>query len=131
MNFQAYVDCFNSGDEDRLGKLFFTPDIIFDGGNRRYDGRESFVRYLKEVVEGMRQVMVPVMLVSSAAQIMAELDITFIANEDRPDFPFGPLGKGDSMTFRFFGSYYLKGDRIARIHLANWPSPIARKGAGA
>ena len=131
MDFLDYVRCFNEADEPRLGSLFFTDDIIYDGGNRRYEGRDNFVNYLHAVSDGLRQIMTPVHVVQSDDHVMAELDIEFRALVDKPEFPFGPLLAGEAMTFRFFGSYYLRGGRIARIHLANWADPISGKGAGA
>jgi hypothetical protein len=129
MDFNAYVRCFNEADEPRLGSLFFTDDIIYDGGNRRYEGRDAFVHYLHAVSDGLRQTMTPVRVLQEDDHVMAELDIEFRALADRPDFPFGALLRGEAMTLRFFGSYYLRGDRIARIHLANWAEPVSGKGA--
>lgn len=131
MDFNAYVRCFNEADEPRLGALFFTDDIIYDGGNRRYEGRDSFVHYLEAMSSGLRQTMTPVCVLQAGDHIMTEMDIEFRALASRPEFPFGALLEGDAMTLRFFGSYYLRGDRIARIHLANWAEPVSRKGARA
>ena len=124
MDFNAYVAQFNEGDEPKLGELFFTPDIIFDGGNRRFEGRKDVVEYLHNVAIGLKQVMTPIKVLHTDDHVMAEMNIEFIPSEDKPDFPLGPLRAGESFTLRFFGSYYLDGDRIKRIHLGNWAEPI-------
>ena len=38
-------------------------------------------------------------------RIMAELDITYLAEGDRLDHPMGPLRAGESVTTRVFSSY--------------------------
>ena len=129
MDFAAYVESFNAGDEPRLGSLFFTDDIVFDGGNRSFLGRDAFTAYLEAVSASIRQTMTPVKVVATADHVMAELDIMFTARTDQPDFPFGSLLAGEAMTLRFFGSYYLRDGRIARIHLGNWSEPVTGKGA--
>jgi hypothetical protein len=131
MDFAKYVQLYNAADEPRLGSLFYTDDIIFNGGNRRYEGRENFVSYLQAVSDGLRQTMAPICIVQSSDHIMAELDIEFRALTDKPEFPFGSILAGEAITLRFFGSYYLRGDRIARIHLANWAEPVSGKRAAA
>ena len=58
-------------------------------------------------------------------RILAEVDITFVTPDGRPDFPLGPLEPGRPSTFKFFAVYHLRGDRIARLKLGFWPEPIA------
>lgn len=124
MDFNAYVEKYNAGDEHALAEQFFTPDIIFDGGNRRFEGREDVVAYLEFAADGLTQEFRPIRVLQLDDHVMAEFDITFTPTRDKPDFPLGPLVAGQAFTLRFFGSYYLRNDRICRIHLGNWADPV-------
>ena len=53
-------------------------------------------------------------------RILAELDITYVAERDRPDHPMGALRAGESITMRFFSSYDLVDGKIARFSRAFW-----------
>ena len=123
MDFDRYVEFYNAGDERKLAEAFYTEDIVFDGGNRLFEGQEAFLEYLHNVGLGLRQTMRPLVVVQGPDHVFAEMDFVFTATEDKLDFPFRALREGESVTLRFFGSYYLRDGRIARIHLANWAEP--------
>ena len=70
--------------------------------------------------DGVRVTAVPITVLGDENRIMAELDITYLAERDRPDHPMGPLRAGESVTMRFFSSYDLEDGRISRFSRAFW-----------
>ncbi len=120
-DFNRYIEVFNQNDEDLLGDLFFTEDIVCDGPDRTFYGREEWLGMLKFAHVNMRERLVPLLVVREGDKIMAVVNVVFTAIADRPDFHFGPMKSGDSLTMRFFASYHLRGNKIAHMSLAWWP----------
>jgi len=120
-DFNRYVEVFNQNDEDLLGKLFFTEDIVCDGPDRTFNGLEEWLGMLKFSHIGLHERLVPLFVVREGDKIMAVVNVEFTATADRPDFHFGPLKLGDSLKMRFFASYQLRGDKISYMSLAWWP----------
>ena len=55
--------------------------------------------------------------------ILAQIDGEFTATADRPDFPYGPLKTGQSVTVKMLAMYRILGDKISRIT----PGVVARE----
>ena len=70
---------------------------------------------------GIREKLIPRLVVQEGDVMMAELDVEFTATADRPDFRFAPLKEGESVQVRFFAVYELRGAQISRLALAWWP----------
>lgn len=119
---QAYIDAFNDGDDEKAVNDYYTSDAIVEGPDRTMHGRDEWLRTLLFIHDGIREHLTLVEVVREGDVIMAEVDATFTAIRNSPDFLQGPLKQGESMTVRFFASYRLRGDRIARLALAWWPA---------
>ena len=94
MDYEAYLSSFNSVEDKETLLEHYTPDARIEGANGLTSLDEN--------------------------RIMAELDITYLAERDRPDHPMGPLRAGESVTMRFFSSYDLEDGRISRFSRAFW-----------
>ena len=120
-NMQDYVNAFNTGDDAAAVNDYYTEDAIVEGPDRVMHGRHEWLKTLQFVHQGIREKLKPVLVVREGDVIMAEVDAEFTATQDKPDFLQGPLKAGESMTVRFFASYRLRDEKIARLALAWWP----------
>jgi hypothetical protein len=117
----SYVAAFNAGDDEAVVNEFFTEDMVLDGPDRTLHGRQPWIDLLKFMHHGIREKLTPLAIARNGEILLAEMQVEFTATLDRPDFMYGPLLKGDTMQLRFFASYRLRGDLIARLALAWWP----------
>jgi len=121
MNFENYIAAYNSGDPDALAP-FYTEDVITDGPDGRHHGREALIGMLNFIHDGVTEILDPQLVVREDDLILAEVNGTFTADRDRPDFMFKPLEAGERLTMKFFTSYRLRNDQIAHFTLGCWPA---------
>jgi len=116
-----YVAAFNAGDDDAVVNTFFTEDVIINGPDRTMHGRQEWIDTLKFVHQGIREKLTPLAFAREGDVLLSEMLVEFTATEDQPDFMHGPLLKGETIEMRFFASYRLREEQIARLALAWWP----------
>jgi len=121
MNYQNYVELFNSGNDDALVKTYFTEDTIFSSGSRAFYGADELLKFLNWAHDGIREILRPQVVAQDDDHILAEIDIDFHALVDKPDFPFKPLKKGEMTTVKFFVVYYLRGGKVCHLKASTWP----------
>jgi len=121
MNYQNYVDLFNSGNDEALVRTYFTEDTIFTGGSRAFHGASELLKFLHWAHDGIREILRPQVVVQNDNHILAEIDIDFHALVDKPDFQFKPLKKGEMTTVKFFVVYYLRDDKVCHLKASTWP----------
>ncbi|WP_129790473.1 nuclear transport factor 2 family protein [Sphingosinicella sp. CPCC 101087] len=122
MNYLDYVDLFNTGDDAALVDRYFHDEIVFTGGTRRHPGKEGLLAFLNWAHDGVREVIRLQNFLQQGDLIFADIDMDFHATKERPDFPFGHLYPGDSITVKFFVTYRLKDDRIVELKSMTWPA---------
>ena len=122
-DFDAYIHAFNTthGNERQLVEDFFTSDMRLDGPDGSYD-REGWIKVLEHAHNGVQETLTPLSVVREGNKMMAEVDATFSASIDRPDFAVKPLKAGESARARFFAAYEIRDGKIARIALSWWPA---------
>jgi limonene-1,2-epoxide hydrolase len=126
MDFNGYVEAFNTNDEEAMVARWFTDDIVVEIPGLVLRGPAEWIAFLKEShAGGVRETMNPVTVVQEGDRAMAEIEMTFVTAEGRSDFPLGPLSPGEPVTYRFFGVYHLRGEKIARLKFASWPDPVS------
>src|SRR5450631_2787670 len=122
MNYDDYVSAFNTGDDAALVDQFFADDVVFTGGTREYRNKAGLRQFLAWAHDGVREVMRPQYVCRDERRIFAEIDMDFHATKFRPDFPFGALRPGDSVTVKFLVTYDLNVvGRIVRLQSMTWP----------
>ena len=100
LDYAAYETLFNTGDDAALVARFFAPDTRMISSNGVREGA----------------------VLSRPGLLFAEVDMDFHATKHRPDFPFGELQPGDSVTVKFFVTYRLDEDsKIAELRSMTWP----------
>ncbi len=121
LDFKAYVAAFQAGDDDGLCERFFTEDAVMATAERTILGRAALREFLRWAHTDVREVPRPQIILQDENHLTAEIDMDFVATGDRPDFPFGPMKKGDVITVKFFATYTLRGDRVAYLKTCRWP----------
>jgi len=121
-DFYKYAEVFNSGDDKAMVDQFWVDDLVAETAQGELaKGKEDWLKFLEGVHDGMRELMRIQVLIQNENNIFAEIDMDFHATKDRPDYPFGPLEKGDFITVKMFALYFMRDDKIARLKLASWP----------
>ena len=121
-DFYKYAEVFNSGDDKAMVDQFWVDDLVAETAQGELaKGKEDWLKFLEGVHDGMRELMRIQVLIQNEDNIFAEIDMDFHATKDRPDYPFGPLEKGDFITVKMFALYFMRDDKIARLKLASWP----------
>jgi hypothetical protein len=126
MDYERYIEDFNSGDERATVERWFTDDLVVEVPGQVVRGVDDWVGFLEfSHAGGVEETLTPVEVLQQDGRILAEVDITFVTQDGRPDFPLGPLEPGRPSTFKFFAVYHLRDDRIERLKLGFWPQPVA------
>jgi SnoaL-like protein len=126
MDYETYIDDFNRNDEGAMVARWFTEDLVVEVPGQVLRGQTDWVAFLEySHAGGVQETLRPVEVLQEGDRILAEVDITFVTADGRPDFPLGPLHAGVETTWKFFAVYHLREDRIARLKLGFWPDPVS------
>ncbi len=120
-NYEDYIAVFNTGDDDALVERFYHDDVTFTGGSRLHHGKEGLRGFLAWAHDGVREVMRVQSYARSGKVLFADVDMDFHASKERPDFPFGHLYPGDTVTVKFHVTYTLRDEKIASLNSMTWP----------
>jgi len=112
----AYYRTFNSGDHTRLAD-YYSEDVVFEYGDVRLQGRKVVLDYLAGLQQGFEEKIHPLSMVVDGNKIAVEVQDTFTAKVDLPDFLGRPLKQGESVTARYGGFYDTREDKICHIRL--------------
>ncbi len=121
MDYNKYIERFNSGDDAGLVREFFADDVVFQSNSRTIHGKDQLLRFLNWAHEGIREIIRAQLVIRDEEHIFAEIDMDFHATEDKPEFVFGPLRKGEVTTVKFFALYYLRDGKVAQLKTSSWP----------
>lgn len=121
MDYAEYERVFNTGDDDLLVERFFCEDVRFSGGTTDRSGHAGLLDFLRWAHDGVREVMRPQAWVLEGDHLLAEVDMDFHASKERPDFPFGHLHPGDTVTVKFLVHYTLRDGKVAELKSMTWP----------
>jgi ketosteroid isomerase-like protein len=122
LDYEAYVELFNTGDDVALVERFFAEDcaMLSSSGTRR--GKAGMKEFLAWAHDGVREVIRVQSLLQEGDLTFAEVDMDFHATKARPDFPFGAMMPGDLITVKFFALYRSDKDgRIVELKTSAWP----------
>ena len=136
MRYEDYVRDFNHGDDTGLVDRYFAEDCVMISASGIRRGRDELKAFLAWAHDGVREIIRPQLVLRDGAHIFADIDMDFIAERVREDFPFGALRPGDILTVKFFAAYTLRDGRIAELRTMTWPpeqgvSKAPRLGASA
>ncbi|HZV19869.1 MAG TPA: nuclear transport factor 2 family protein [Sphingobium sp.] len=123
MDYEAYVEAVNEGDDAALVEQWFAPDCVMHGTTRTSRGRDELLAFLDWAHDGVREIVRPRRVMQQESRLFVDADMDFICHAPRPDFPFGALMPGDILTVRFFVTYELDEQGLIReLCSMNWPA---------
>jgi hypothetical protein len=124
-DYEAYIADFLTGDDDALVECWFADDCAMESSRGTFEGREGMRRFLAWAHDGVRECPRVVAYVQQDSSLFAEIDMDFHATKERPDFPFGHLYPGDSITVKFLAHYMLdEAGQIRRLKTMFWPPEL-------
>ncbi len=118
-DFRSYLAAFNRDDFDAFGS-FYAPDIEFAGRAAQLEGRDEVVHFYRDVKSRVRETLTLHGLVVSPRAVVADLETELHALADWPDFPTGPLHRGETRRSQNFIWYDVAGGRFTRIRSAHY-----------
>jgi len=117
--FEAYLAAFNRGDFDGFG-AYYADDVAFHGQAATLHGRAAVLAFYRGVRARIDERVDLVSFVSGEDVIAAEIRTTLMPLDDWPDFPTGPLQKGQQRQSINFAFYDIAGGRFTRIRSARF-----------
>jgi len=121
IDYAEYERLFNAGDDEALMERFFSDDVVFLASSRVARGKAELRTFLEYAHDGVMERMRPQKVVNEGDFIFVEVDMDFHATKERPDFPFGHMHPGDTVTVKFFVTYRLENDKIVELKSMTWP----------
>ena len=117
--FEAYLAAFNAADFEGFG-AYYAPDVQFHGQAAQLSGREAVLEFYRSVRARIDEHIHLANYVGSESLAAAEIVTTLVPLDDWPDFPTGPLHKGQQRRSRNFAFYDIAGGRFTRIRSARF-----------
>jgi hypothetical protein len=124
MRFADYMAAFNRYDDAALIRDFWTEDCVMQSGPNVYRGHDGMLKFLAWAHDGVLETMRPQTVVEDGRRIFVEIDMDFTATRDRPDFTFGALKTGETVTVKFFAFYTTRDGKVAYLKTATWPPGV-------
>lgn len=122
-SFDDYFNSFNTLTEEEFCEKFYTEDLQVESQFGTLPNRDAWLHALNDAHDGIRENLRPKTIVGGGDTYMIESVATFTATKDMPGFMHGPLKEGESRDVRFFATYHIRDDKIARMTLA-WFAPM-------
>lgn len=124
-DYHAYLAQFLTGDDEGLVERFFAEDCEMQTSSKVFRGHDGMLAFLTNAHDGVRECPRLVSYVQTDEEVFAEIDMDFHATAHRPQFPFGEMFPGDSMTVKFLARYVLNDDGKVRIlKTSAWPPEV-------
>jgi ketosteroid isomerase-like protein len=117
--FRAYIDGFNRSDFAAFGR-FYAPNVEFFGRAAQLKGRDAVVQFYRDVKSRVRETLTLHGLLVGPQAIVADVETELEALADWPDFPTGPLRRGEIRRSENFIWYDIAGDQFTRIRSAHY-----------
>ena len=122
MDYRAYLECFLTGDDEALVERFFAEDCAMHSGSGVRRGKQGMREFLSWAHDGVRECPRIQKFTQTDDVIFADIDMDFHAVKHRPDFPFGEVHAGDSITVKFLARYDLNAQgKITNLVTSAWP----------
>jgi uncharacterized protein (TIGR02246 family) len=118
--FDAYIAAFNRRDCAAYSD-YYTDDVeLVIGSGKVLRGRQAIVDFYRSVNTTTQRTIAVIRMIADEHGLAAELESEFLATQDAPDFPSGPLRQGDRLHIRSFAFYELRGGKFSRIRAATF-----------
>jgi len=117
--FRNYISAFNRSDFEGFAR-YYAQDIEFQGRAATLRGRDELLRFYRDVKSRVRETIAIQDIVAGERQLVGDLITELHPLEDWPDFPTGPLRKGETRCSQNFVWYDIEGSRFKRIRAAHY-----------
>lgn len=124
-DFRQYIECFNRRDYDCFGR-FYAEDVVLSKGPKwpPLHGRQAIFDFYRDVdAHGLEEHMTLHGLVIQGNVIRADLEASFHATRDWPDFGSRVVRAGDRWQLRGILQYQVVDGRFTEIAPAPRPAP--------
>jgi hypothetical protein len=118
-DFREYIAAFNRNDFEGFGR-YYADDVIFEGRAGHFTKRADVLDFYRTVKARMRETITIHDIILGEQDIAADLETELLALEDWPDFPTGPIHKGQKIRSQNFIWYEVKGRKFVRIRSAHY-----------
>jgi ketosteroid isomerase-like protein len=125
--FDRYIEAFNRSDFATFGG-YYAEDVQFEGQGGSFVGRAAVLDFYRQVKSRLEETLTVLGFTASPERITIELKTVLVAREDWPDFPTGPLAKGDRRESVNFIIYDIVGGKFSRIRSARFRPVPANDG---
>ena len=113
---EAYYRAFGSGEHDAL-KDFYSEDLVFEYRDVRLEGRDIVIEHFAQLQQAVTEKIRPLSILVDGNKVAVEMEDTFTAKVDLPDFLGSPLMQGESVTGRYSGFYDIRDEKICHVRL--------------
>ena len=113
---ETYYQAFNTGNHKALAD-FYTDDVIFEFRDIRIEGKEAVMNHFAKLQHVVSEKIDLVNILSEGNRLAVEVEDTFTAKINIPDFLGQPLNQGESITGQYSGFYTTRDNRICRVRL--------------
>jgi ketosteroid isomerase-like protein len=118
-DYREYIAAFNRSDFATFSR-YYAPNVEFQGRAGQFMGRDAVVGFYRQVHARLRERIEIRQIVQAEQELVADLVTELHALEDWPDFPTGPIFKGDVLRSQNFVWYELSGIQFSRVRAAHY-----------
>jgi len=121
-DYERYITAFNDGDVERYSG-YYARDVVLELGKRSIAGSQGIREFYAAVRSKVREVLVVRQFIGDETGVAAELDTSFEAIVDWPDFIVRPIKAGEIIRLVSFVMYRIKDGKFIHIRAARFGEP--------
>ena len=118
-DFREYIAAFNRDDFEGFGR-YYADDVIFEGRSGQFSKAADVLNFYRKVKSRMRETLIIHDIILGEQDIAADLETQLHALADWPDFPTGPIRKGQTIRSQNFIWYEVRDGKFVRIRSAHY-----------
>ena len=118
-DFADYIAAFNDNDFPRFTS-YYADDVLLELPQRQIRGRGGIEAFYREVKSRIRETLIIKQVIADEHGLAAELDTTFTALADWPEFIVAPMRTGDVIRLVSFVMYRIANGKFTHIRSARY-----------
>jgi len=122
--YREYIAAFNRSDFAEFSR-YYAPDVEFQGRGGHFHGRDAVVAFYRQVHARLRERIEIRQIVRGEQGLVADLVTELHALEDWPEFPTGPISRGEIRRSQNFVWYDVSGKEFTRVRAAHYRRGVA------
>ena len=117
--FATYIAAFNNDDFAGF-TAYYADDVLLELGARQIRGRTGIESFYRDVKSKIKETLVIRQVIADEDGLATEIDTTFEALADWPDFIAGAMKKGDIIRIVSFVLYRIEHGKFTHIRSARF-----------